>query len=480
MSGTLAAVLGAVVLCAAVGAAFDRALFACGPRGVSERLGRALLLGFLVTGSVSLALDALGAGVTRATLGAGLLAVVAPCLAAVRRRRPAAAPAGRPPPVPARLAGGAAWARRGLLLLAGASLLVPLAAGALLPPFQFDSLTRWLLKSKALALEGTLDGPLSRDPGFGFTHQRYPALLPHVANLPALLSGRWDERAAEGVYPWFAVALVLLAHGALARRADPLRAALGAAWIASLPLVSFLPRPPPGAGAFSAMADVPLAAFAAGAGLALLDALDEVRDRAHLEAGLLLAGAALAKNEGLPLLAAAALALLLGARRARWRRAAGVAGLAGGLYLLLWWSLARHFPVLDEDYAGRLHGDALAAGWRRLSFLLPAFGLEALSFQRWGLTWLAAAVLLAIGRPRRALLALLALAAAQLASYLLAFVVSAWTSPAGEALSPSGDPVEYLLLLTLGRLFLHLAPLVIVLALLASPPLHARPAPATG
>ena len=69
---------------------------------------------------------------------------------------------------------------------------------------------------------------------------------------------------------------------------------------------------------------------------------------------------------------------------------------------------------------------------------------------------------------------------AQLASYLLAFVVSAWTSPAGEALSPSGDPVEYLLLLTLGRLFLHLAPLVIVLALLASPPLHARPAPATG
>jgi hypothetical protein len=379
-------------------------------------------------------------------------------------------------PAGERLAGAAAWARRGLLLLATVSLLVPLAAGWLLPPFQFDSLARWLLKSKALALEGTLDGPLSRDPAFGFTHQRYPALLPHVANLPALLAGRWDERAAEAVYPWFAVALVLLVHGALARRADP----LGAAWVASLPLVSFLPRPPPGAGAFSAMADVPLAAFAAAAVLALVEALDEVRDRAHLEAGLLLAGAALAKNEGLPLVAAAGLALLLGARRARWRRAAGVAGLAAGLYLLLWWSLARDFPVLDEDYAGRLHGGALAAGWRRLSFLLPEFGLEALSFQRWGLTWLAAAVLLALGRPRRPVFALLALVALQFACYLLAFVVSAWTSPAAEVLASSGDPVEYLLLLTLGRLFLHLAPLVIVLALLASPPLHVRGASAAG
>ncbi len=479
MTDTLAAILGAVALCAALGALVDRALFAAGPRGVAERAGRALLLGFLVTGCVSLALDTLGAGVSRATLGLGLLAIAAPCGLVLRRRRASRVPAPCPPPREP-LAGGALWAQRGLLAFAALSLLLPLTAGLVLPPFQFDSLTRWLLKSKALAFEGTLDGPLSSDSAFAWTHQRYPALLPHVANVPAVLSGRWDERAAEGVYPWFAVALVLVAYGALARRADPLRAALGAAWVASLPLVSFLPRPPPGSGAFSAMADVPLAAFAAAAGLALVDALDEVRDRAHIEAALLLAGAALTKNEGLPLLAGAALALLLGARRARWRRAAGVAGLAAGLYLLLWWSLAQRFPALDENYAGRLHGEALAQGWGRLRFLLPAFATEVVSFQRWGLTWLAAAALLVLGRPRRPVRALLALVGLQFASYLLAFVVSAWTSPSAEILAPSGGAVEYLLNLTLGRLFLHLAPLVVVLSLLASPTLHARTAPTGG
>jgi len=73
-----------------------------------------------------------------------------------------------------------------------------------------------------------------------------------------------------------------------------------------------------------------------------------------------------------------------------------VAGLAACLYLLLWWSLAQRFPALDENYAGRLHGEALAQGLGRLRFLLPAFATEAVSFQRWGLTWLAAAALLVL------------------------------------------------------------------------------------
>lgn len=482
MTGAIAASLGAVALCALLGALVDRALFPDGPCGRAERSGRALLLGLLTAGCVSLGLDALGFGVSRGTLAAGLGAVGGTCLVVLRRR---GRDGRREPglPAPEHPVGTALWARRGLLAFAALSLLLPLVAGLVLPPMQFDALTRWLLKSKALAVEGTLDGPVSTDPAFALAHQRYPALLPHVANLPALLSGRWDERAAEAMYPWFAVAGVVLAYGALARRADPLRAAMGAAWIGSLPLLSFIARPPPGAGAFSAMADVPLGMLACAAGLALVDALDEVRDRAHLEAGLLLAGAALCKNEGLPLLAGAALALLLGARRARWRRAAGVAGLAAALHALLWWSLARDFPALDENYAGRLNGAALAAGWRRLSFVLPAFLAEAVSFPRWGLTWVAAAVLLAVGRPRRTVLALLALVALQFASYVLAFVVSAWSSPAAEAIAaglPSGDPVEFLLFLTLGRLFMHVAPLVVVLALLASPPLHSRPDPAAG
>jgi hypothetical protein len=180
------------------------------------------------------------------------------------------------------------------------------------------------------------------------------------------------------------------------------------------------------------------------------------------------------KNEGLPLLVGAALAIAIGARRARVRRALGVCGAAAAVYLALWWSLARQFPALDENYAGQLSWEAVSSGLPRLAFILPAFLQELVSFERWGLTWIAAIVLLALARPRRAMLGLVALVVAQLAVYVLMFVISAWTSPAGEALAASGDPVEYLLGLTLGRLFLHLAPLLIALACCACPPLVAR------
>jgi hypothetical protein len=471
VSGVLGALAGALALFALVGALLDRALFARGPRGAFERSGRALLLGMLVTGACSMALDALGLRVGRGSLAIALALVALPCLLALRRRpRTPAPPAAESP------RGSAALAHHALVAVALLALLWPIVAGLVLPPFQFDALTRWLLKTKVLAVEGTLRGAVSSDPDFGFSHQRYPPLVAHVANVPALIAGRWDARAAEGLFPWFAVAAVLLAYGAVARRADRLRGALAAAWIATLPLLCFLPRPPPGSGAFSAMADVPLAAFVLAGGLALLDALEGVRDRAHLEAALLLAGAALTKNEGLPLLAGAAVAILVGARRARLRRVLGVAGVAALLYALLWWTLARHFPALDEDYAGHASWAALVAGLPRLSFILPAFGAELFSFQRWGLTWIVAAALLALGRPRRALLGLLLLVLAQLLVYVLMFVISAWTSPAGEALAASGDPVEYLLTITLGRLFLHLAPLVVALACASAPPLIAREA----
>jgi hypothetical protein len=184
----------------------------------------------------------------------------------------------------------------------------------------------------------------------------------------------------------------------------------------------------------------------------------------------------LTKNEGLTLLVAAALAIVVGARRARLRRVLGVVGTAALAYVLLWWSLARHFPALDEDYAGHLSWSAFVEHLPRLSFILPAFGAELVSFQRWGLTWIALVVLLAVGRPRRPVVAVLLFALAQFAAYLLMYVISAWTSPAGAELAASGDPVEYLLTLTLGRLFLHLAPLLVALACCACPPLVPRAA----
>ncbi len=478
----------ALLLCLCFGALVDRALFSVPGAGWIERLGRALLFGFGGCGSVALLLDAAGVPVRSASLLAalGLLAALLarPALAAWRaergasvRRMATAASAACPA-----LTRTQAAAHAGLLLFAALSLAQAVVSGFVRPAFQVDALTRWLFKAKVLAFDGTLTGALSRSPGFAFTHQRYPPLLPQVCNLPALLSGHWDERLAEGLCAWFAVALVAVTYGALRRRAGPLPAALGAAWIASLPLIQYLPFPPPGSGAFSAMADIPLALFVTAAGLALVDALEGVRDRAHLEAGLCLGFAALTKNEGLPLLAGAGLALLLGATRGRVRRAVGVVGVAALLYLLAWGLISQSFPALDEHYPGQLKPANVAAGLSRLPTIALTLGAELVSFQRWNLTWLAVVALLCIGRIGRARRALLVLLGVQLASYVLAFMITAWTSPAAEAAVAGGladDTVSYLMSLTMGRLLLHMAPLAIALALLCAPRM-VRPVGATG
>ncbi|MGQ0552069.1 MAG: glycosyltransferase family 39 protein [Planctomycetota bacterium] len=485
MSGLWAVAL-VVGLCAGFGALLDRALFGGCWAGGIERAGRALLLGLGGVGSASLALDAAGLPV-RALPLALLLSTLSILLLLLlwRRRRslksaaaaaallPAAAPL--IPRTPAQLSTRLLAA--GLLLFACFSLAQAVFSGLVRPTFQFDSLTRWMFKARVLCEEGSLRGALSTDPLYAFTHQRYPPLVSHVANLPALVSGSFDDRFAQAPFAWFAVALAAIVYGSLRRRAGALAAALGAAWVAGLPLLAYVPYPPPGSGAASAMADVPLALFATGALLALLDALEGRRDRAHLEVGLLLACAALTKNEGLPLVAGCAVTLLIFSQRGRWRAALGVSAVALLLYWLLWGRLAAQFPALDEHYPGRLHWEAVREGLARLPVVLAGFGEEVLSFRHWNLTWPAALLLFLLGRRERAHWALLLAVGLQLASYVLAFVITAWTSPAAEALRPGADPVEYLMTLTLGRLLLHVAPVVIAVALLAAPPLQRSPAP---
>ncbi|MHC4844606.1 MAG: hypothetical protein ACYTCU_00440 [Planctomycetota bacterium] len=463
----MSAVLLSVLMCLVVGHVLDAGLLGHPGRGPIERFGRALMLGLGATGAVSMLLDSLGVPVRALGMGIALAVLVLVLLPSARRAWRAARPAGARPedalPRAAKLAGV------GLLLFAGVSLGQAVWAGFVRPVFQFDSLTRWVFKAKALALDGTLLGPLSTDPAFALTHQRYPPLVCHVSNLPAMIGGVFDDMATQAMYPWFAVALAAIVYGVLRRRAGSLPAALGAAWVASLPLISYVQGPPPGAGAASAMADIPLGLFAAGAMFALVDALDGRRDRAHLETGLLLAFAALTKNEGLPLLAITVVAVCVFAPRARWRRALGIALVAAGLYWLLWGRIAAGLPALDEHYPGRLNLASLLEGLGRLPVVLLSFGQEMISFRMWNLTWPAIVLFVALGRMNRAVGALLFVLVLQLGSYVYAFLITAWTSPAAEAAGSDVDPVVYLIGLTLGRLLLHVAPIGIAAALLSSP-----------
>jgi len=467
--------VGSLVLCLLVGMVVDRGLLGDGGRGLIERFGRGLMLGLGTVGCVSMFVDLLGFGVSRLSVGSGLAVLVA-VLA-----RPAWQAAAGADPRPAESEGGRRNALVGwrphvvhlvLLALAVLGLGIAVRSGWIRPTFQFDAVTRWIFKAKALHVDETIFGPISTDEAYGFTHQRYPPLVSHIANLPALLSGRFDDRIASAMFPWFAVALTAIVYGALRRRAGPLNGALGAAWVANLPLISYIVAPPPGAGAASAMADIPLALFITASVIALADAVDGNRVRAHLEAGIVLGFAALTKNEGLPFVVAVGVGLLVSLPRARLRTTLGITGVAGALYVGLWGWVSSGLPITDEHYLGRLNAQAVQDGLARLGLITPRLGEELVNFRNWNLTWLAAAALIGMGGksllkpvPRLILIAL----GIQLASYVFAYVITSWTSPAAKMMRPGEDPLHLLLTLTLGRLLLQVAPAAIVLGLYVSP-----------
>ncbi len=453
-----------LLVCTAFGAALDRGVLAMERRDPIEGFGRALLLGIGGVGALSLAADALGLRLRAVALAAAASIAVLVLLAGAWRRR-------------ARRTGTTAPERTRPLTLVLAVLFAAVAVVALVlmvrsgwmrPTLQFDALTRWMFKAKVLAIDGTLFGPISTDPAFGFTHQRYPPLVAHVASLPSLVAGSFDDRIASAVFPWYAVGATLIVYGFLRRRAGVLAGTIGAAWVATLPLLQYIEDEPPGAGAFSALADAPFAAFLAGAALAAADAADRRRPRAALEAGLFLGFAALTKNEGIPLVAIVPLALLVSAQTARIRTAIVPFAIGVLLFVVLWGAHASAFPALDEHYPGRLHVHAIHDGIGRLPAVLAGFAQEMTSIRNWNFTWpTVLALLLVAGKAtlRGGRRALLLIVLGQLASYVFALVITGWTSPhvpAGE------DPVTRLMTLTLGRLLLHVAPAAIALGMLAT------------
>lgn len=513
----MTALLAALGLALLLGHVLDRALFADPADGAIDRFGRALMLGLGALGSVSLLADAAGLGVTPWSVFGGCALVLLACARPAWRHRVrrAAVPTGSksaggtasgaasaqragadpshaeplhgaPPrgdPPHGELPAGAPRRDLSLTAMHAALLLFALLgtglavrSGWVRPTFQFDSTTRWMFKTKALYYDGTLLGQVSTDPEYGLTHQRYPPLVSHVSNVPCLFAQRFDDRLASSIYVWFGVALVAVVYGALRRRSGRLCGAFGAMWVAQLPLFSYVFAPPPGAGAASAMADVPLALFFTGAAVAAADALEGRRQRAHLEAGLLLGFALLTKNEGMAFLIALCLGVLLAAPRARWRRTVGIGGLAFALFTLGWGWIAAGLPVTDEHYPGQLNLEALQRGLGRLAIILPRFGREFLDFPSWNVTWPAIGLLLLVGGRRcwrlPACRLLLVALVVQMGSYLAAYVITAWSSPAAEVISETsatGDPVSVLMSVSLGRLFMQVAPLAIVLALCASP-----------
>lgn len=292
----------------------------------------------------------------------------------------------------------------------------------------FDGRMTWLPLARYMRQERTVLPTALTDLTWDVSHPRYPPLVPllQVSAQEVFDVDPLDERFPRTVYAAFLPAFLLVLSG-LARRVAGVRASAAAVVLAA---TTFALTFESHGGPIGAYSDFPLAAFA-GAGGALL-VLSRGRDAAI--GGLLLAAAALTKNEGALLAAGTvAVAALHGLRRKhapvfQRLRPALVAGalLVPALAALLAWK--SQIPNrADEAYLSftrPLPGPAeLVTAAKRLA---PVLFTETFSPRHWGLgTLLLLALLLLapLGRRRPHLGLVLALTSLPPAIALAAYAV---------------------------------------------------------
>jgi hypothetical protein len=310
-------------------------------------------------------------------------------------------------------------------VLIGAGVSAGLLAEAIAEPLRdWDGRMHWSAQARYIRFEGTVL-PLAVTRGQWFiNHPRYPVLMPvsQVAVLEATGAGQ-DEFPFRGVYAAFFPALLMLLYDG-ARRfaggaggAGRLPAAVTVAAACGLRFLTFYAD----GGAMSSYSDLPLGCFYGAALILLLRGRTRLAD--GVAAGLFLGAAALTKNEG-TILAAAALAaaslplvhLWRGRRRGRQRLllkgarlcAAAAVFLAAVAFFLYWRSGIPNRQ--DENYEETVH---LGTLWPEAITRLPSFAGEILAstFLTWdhwtGFWWVYVLVLIAgrsVLRGRRAAL----------------------------------------------------------------------------
>ena len=183
-----------------------------------------------------------------------------------------------------------------LLVLAGVLLVGYAMYATLAPPWEADFLANWGVKARTFWEARTIDWnylQIERS-----VHPDYPPLLPLLFDFVAVVRGAWNDAAFGLINAAFALGLLLIIHGvALEESGSRFTAAFVMA--ASVPLA---------ATPWIGIGDGPFIAYAT-SGLLLM--------RRHMTAASVMLGlSAFTKNEGLALIVAAAIALIV-ARRLR-------------------------------------------------------------------------------------------------------------------------------------------------------------------
>jgi hypothetical protein len=187
-----------------------------------------------------------------------------------------------------------------VLLVAGGALMI---LSLFRPVPSWDAWFLWSLKAKGLASAGSFNSPVFLSRAYRYSSQDYPTLLPSWQALAYLISGdlrvSWPLQFQQAwLWTSASVALVSLTSGY-----GVLACLLPLAWIVTPEVVWQ---------SMQGYADVPMALMLV-LGTAVLWR-DRFDPRSHVVAGILLAGAALTKSEGVPLVVIVLASLLLSRR----------------------------------------------------------------------------------------------------------------------------------------------------------------------
>ncbi|RPI57170.1 MAG: hypothetical protein EHM55_02850 [Acidobacteria bacterium] len=304
--------------------------------------------------------------------------------------------------------------------------LVILGAAAMWTTLGWDGLFNFELKAR-LVFEHTPAGQLPAgyfgDATRGWSHPRYPPLVPFTEFWIYSWLGRVDQAAVKIVFPLFYYSLIALVCGAVRRVANRRSALVTGIALGCVPAFTLLP------GASSGYADVPLAASVAGAACFTFVALRTGELRyAHLAAGLLVV-AVWTKAEAVILAGAIGLAAL-GAAETIGR---------GRLSALLWapaLTLAPWSAAL-EVYGAQPTGDFRALTFSGIGSTIDTLAVVSSTVARelilpghWGLVWpaffVSVLLMMAARRSTRADWFLVAAVLVPLNVYACVYLFSSW------------------------------------------------------
>jgi hypothetical protein len=274
--------------------------------------------------------------------------------------------------------------------VAGVAVLAALAATAAGAATSPDLLFFWGPKAQQFGLARTVDAAFLRDELHQHMHPYYPPLVTNLGAFATMAAGRMSWTAAALTFPLLLAALALGLPGALTPRIGPTRAAaLSALAVAAVALLGVEAD-------IGGNGEMPLLVFETLAiALLLSDAAGEAPTQ--LLAGILFAGAAATKVEGLPFVAASiVLFFVLRSERVRPLGPALARLVLPPAVMLAAWFAYGASRGLFYGYSG--YGRFLDLYPDHLPIVLSAVA-RSLGVTAWGLPWLIPLAVLAVAFP---------------------------------------------------------------------------------